>query len=42
MNKTYNVAEAVEAQKEYCKEYAVKYAYALIEELKGGREWNEL
>lgn len=25
MNKTYNVAEAVQAQKEYCKEYAAKY-----------------
>lgn len=25
MNKTYNVDEAVEAQKEYCKEYAAKH-----------------
>ena len=25
MNKTYNVVEAVQAQKEYCKEYAAKH-----------------
>lgn len=25
MDKTYNVAEAVQAQKEYCKEYAAKH-----------------